>query len=539
MSFDPLHRTAAFNALKTQAIRIEQPEYHLRNLMHSPQRFTDYSIALEGGSKGFFFDYSRQRMDDPIFTGLLSLAQQSGAQNIFSKMCAGKKVNVTEDRPALHTLSRLPAEKITDPGLADKKADLDHVDAQVKEYSDQVRSGEIRGTTQKQFTHAVVVGIGGSYLGCEFVYTALRQSLRPQIALRFLSNVDVDNFKAVKDHVDIESTLWIIISKSYSTPETLANQRQARALLEAHGLDPKDHLVTVTAKEDAAEGHTFAMFDYIGGRYSVSSAVGGLPLSIAFGHDVFDCFLQGCHAMDEHALNAPPDKNIPLVSALINIWNTQFLKYVAKAIIPYSFSLSKLPAHIQQLYMESIGKCVTWKGEPLDEPAGCIIFGEPGSNAQHSFFQLAHQGKGFPVEFIGVLNPGFQNDYKSPGHITNHQELWANLLAQAKALAEGKPTVSPERIFPGNRPSTMIVLEDLSPWSIGCLTAYYEAKTVLEGFILGVNPFDQFGVELGKTLAREFRKKIDQTSAQSETDPELNEADAFYLNALSKGTLAP
>ncbi|MCG8563648.1 MAG: glucose-6-phosphate isomerase [Desulfobacterales bacterium] len=477
-------------------------------------------------------------MDDIVFSQLMDLADQSGALNLFAHMCKGFKVNTTESRPALHILSRLPSALADDSPLENKKSELNRVQDAISQYTRKVRDGRITGTTGKSFKHAVVVGIGGSYLGCEFVYTALRQGIKPEIALHFLSNVDIDNFQTVLDAIDPEETLWIIISKSYSTPETLANQAQVLELLDRKGLSPKDHLVTVTAKKDAAQGQTFFMFDYIGGRYSVSSAVGGLPLCLAYGDRVFEAFLKGCHDMDEHALTAPARDNIPLIAALINIWNSQFLGYSAKAIIPYSYSLSKLPAHIQQLYMESLGKCVTCEGEFLPAPAGSIVFGEPGSNAQHSFFQLAHQGKGFPIEFIGVLKPGFAGEQHKADHITNHQELWANLMAQARALAMGKESQSPERTFSGNRPSSILVIEDLSPWSIGCLTAYYEAKTVMEGFIMGVNPFDQFGVELGKSIAGEIREYIKDRNQDKMPRHCPDPATEFYLNAVFRGSLS-
>ncbi len=537
MAFEPLYKTPIFPQLKQKAEHSDYPSMTLQHLMAAPQRFSSFTKSFSNGSHRFFMDFSRQRMDEETFDLLIKMADQTGGLNLFRQMTRGKTVNVTEGRPALHTLTRIRLSSALGTPLEEKKRQLDQVNEQIVTFSNQVRTGEICGSTGKKFTHAVVVGIGGSYLGCEFVYTALRQTIRPKISLHFLSNVDIDNFSAVSDQVDPETTLWIIISKSYTTPETLANQSQVLSLLGQRGLDPKDHLVTVTANQEAAQGQTFHMFDYIGGRYSVSSAVGGLPLSLAFGHAVFEEFLQGCHHMDTHTIQAEPRNNIPLLAALINIWNTCFLGYSAQAIIPYSYSLSKLPAHIQQLHMESLGKCVTCQGDPLPTPVGSIVFGEPGSNAQHSFFQLAHQGKGFPIEFIGVLKPGYNGPQHKTDHITNHQELWANLLAQAKALALGMETRSPERIFPGNRPSTILVLEDLSPWSVGCLTAYYEAKTVLEGFMLGVNPFDQFGVELGKSIAQDLREEMKAENQNPGGKTRRDPVTAFYIEGVCKGSL--
>jgi glucose-6-phosphate isomerase len=280
------------------------------------------------------------------------------------------------------------------------------------------------------------------------------------------------------------------------------------------------------------------MFDFIGGRYSVTSAVGGLPLSLAFGFDVFYEFLKGCHAMDLHALNAPEEKNIPLIAALISIWNSNFLDYPAQAIIPYCTALSNLCPHVQQLYMESLGKGVALDGKMIDHRTGVIIFGEPGTNAQHSFFQFAHQGSPFPIEFIGVINPVYKKLQARSKGVYNHQELWANMIAQAQALALGKDDDDKAKYFTGNRPSSTIVINDLSPESIGLLLSFYEARTVYEGFMLNVNPFDQFGVELGKKLASDIRehinkKNMDETYGFQSLDP----AAKFYLDILFKGSL--
>jgi glucose-6-phosphate isomerase len=275
------------------------------------------------------------------------------------------------------------------------------------------------------------------------------------------------------------------------------------------------------------------MFDFIGGRYSVSSAVGGLPLSLALGYDVFERFLDGCRCMDTHVLESPAEKNIALTAALISIWNTVYMAYPAQAIIPYASRLARLSPHVQQLYMESIGKSVSTEGSPLTQPAGTIIFGEPGTNAQHSFFQLAHQGKAFPIDFIGVKSPGYTGLQAKSNGVTNHQELWANLLAQAGALALGRSADDPARNFDGNRPSTIITIDNLEPESVGMLLSFYEARTVLEGFILGVNPFDQFGVELGKVMAGDIRKEM----AAKNQDPLYtfacaSKTDNFYLDLL-------
>jgi glucose-6-phosphate isomerase len=266
--------------------------------------------------------------------------------------------------------------------------------------------------------------------------------------------------------------------------------------------------------------------------------VGALPLSLAFGFDVFNRFLKGCHAMDVHAQDAPVEKNIPLTAALISIWNSNFLNYPAQAIIPYCSALSGLAPHVQQVYMESLGKGATCDGEPIDYPTGVIIFGEPGTNAQHSFFQLAHQGTPFPIEFIGVVKPVYAGAPAKSKGVTNHQELWANMIAQAQALAQGKTDDNPAKYFSGNRPSSTLLINDLTPESIGMLLSFYEARTVYEGFILGVNPFDQFGVELGKVLASGIREKIRRRNdEETDVSGSLDPAVKFYLDTLFKGCL--
>jgi glucose-6-phosphate isomerase len=392
------------------------------------------------------------------------------------------------------------------------------------------------------FRHVVVIGIGGSYLGTEFVASALSFLADKNIEIMFLSNVDIHNFGKIASIIDVERTLWIVISKSYTTAETMANANQVRSFILEKGLDPAKHFVTVTSKGSPGDDpdnpvlSSFHMFDFIGGRYSVTSAVGGVPLSLYLGYKRFERFLKGAEEMDLHVQNARENENIPLVSALISVWNNNFLGYPAQAIIPYASPLSKLAAHIQQLSMESNGKSVTKDGNRLDEPTGGIIFGEPGTNAQHSFFQLAHQGRPFPIDFIGVIHPHYKQYQNQSKGVTNHQELWSNLIAQPTALAQGKEDANPAKSFSGNRPSSTILLKDLSPENIGRLLALYEAKTVFEAFIWDINPFDQFGVELGKILATDIRKEMAMKNQdKSNTFENVDPITKFYLNTLFPG----
>ncbi|MBU1161496.1 MAG: glucose-6-phosphate isomerase, partial [Proteobacteria bacterium] len=409
----------------------------------------------------------------------------------------------------------------------------------IKTFVSTIHEGKIAGSTGKPFNTVVVIGIGGSYLGTEFVANALHALGDKNMKMMFLSNVDIHNFGKIASVIDVERTLWIVISKSYTTAETMANVNQVRAFIKEKGLDPAKHFVTVTSKgspgDDSANPvlSSFHMFDFIGGRYSVTSAVGGVPLSLYLGYERFERFLKGAEEMDLHARHATERENIPLVAALISVWNNNFLGYPAQAIIPYASPLSKLAAHIQQLSMESNGKSVTKDGNPLNEPTGGIIFGEPGTNAQHSFFQLAHQGRAFPIDFIGVIHPHYNQYQNQSKGVTNHQELWSNLIAQPTALAQGKKDANPAKSFSGNRPSSTILLNDLSPENIGRLLAFYEAKTVFEAFIWGINPFDQFGVELGKILATDIRKEMAMKNQdKSHTFENVDPITKFYLDTL-------
>lgn len=496
--------------LQQQAQKIAQPQYHLRHLIGSDHRLEHYSAR----GAGLLLDYSRQRLDDDARQLLLGLDQQLLLRERFSHMVQGDILNLTEKRAVLHTAARRFGNHAIMVNGRNVMGDIERVRNQIRQFTAQIHTGEIKSASGKPFSHVVVIGIGGSYLGTEFVSTALAADANKGLTLHYLSNVDINNFGAVVNTIDPQTTLWVVISKSYTTAETSANTLQAEQFMRDNGIDPAKHMVTVTSKGSPGDDpdrpvlQTFHMFDYIGGRYSVTSAVGGVPLSLYLGYEQFESLLKGAEEMDQHALHAPVERNLPLIAALISVWNTTYLKYQQQAIIPYAAPLSKLAPHVQQLNMESNGKAVDTSGRPLDEPAGMIIFGEPGTNAQHSFFQLAHQGRPFPIDFIGVKTPQYtQYEAQSKG-VTNHQELWANMLAQAQALAVGHENEDLARHFSGNRPSSTIVLDDLRAKNIGRLLGFYEARTVYEGFIWGINSFDQFGVELGKSVANGLRSQM-------------------------------
>lgn len=542
MSDSALTQLPIWQQLKDKAAAMDLPRHHLKHLITAPGRLEGFSAT----GAGLFFDYSRQRVDGQVMDLLIKLAEQRQVGQRFAAMVSGAMMNVTEKRAALHTVTRqfggdpviLDGENVTATNAA--------IRDQVARFTADVHAGRIKGSTGKAFKDVVVIGIGGSYLGAQFVAEALKGHADKGIKLHFLANVDPDNFGEIAAAIDPEATLWVIISKSYTTAETLANTVLAYDLMKAKGLDPAKHVVTVTAKGSPGDDPanpvlaTFHMFDYIGGRFSVTSPVGGVPLSLYLGWDRFEAFLKGAEQMDRHALTAPPRQNLPLLAALVSIWNANFLGYAAQGIIPYAAALQKLAPHVQQLNMESNGKAVTAGGEPLDVATGPILFGEPGTNAQHSFFQLAHQGRPFPIEFIGALKPQYEPLACLSKGVNNHQELWANLLAQPMALALGKDDDNPAKRFAGNRPSSTLILPDLGPASIGKLLAFYEHRTVFEAFVWGINPFDQFGVELGKKLASGIRdamarKNADPGHGFDQTDP----INRFYLEMLFAAKAAP
>jgi len=528
----------AWKNLARHADIISRPEKHLKHLLKEKDRLINFSL----NGAGIFYDFSRQRLDHRVMDLLFELAESCGLKQKFIAMVSGEKINTTENRAALHTAARNFLENPIFVDGKDVMPEIRRVRDDIKLFASKVHAGKITGSTGKPFKHVVVIGIGGSYLGTEFVAQALDPLADKNIEIMFLSNVDINNFGSIASTIDPETTLWIVISKSYTTAETMANTKQAYAFMTEKDLDPAQHFITVTSMGSPGDDpsnpvlSSFHMFDFIGGRYSVTSAVGGVPLSLYLGYERFERFLKGAQDMDFHAQDSPVEENIPLIAALISIWNNNFLGYPAHAIIPYASPLSKLAAHIQQLNMESNGKSVTQKGEPLDESSGNIIFGEPGTNAQHSFFQLAHQGRPFPIDFIGVINPHFKQ-YKSQSKgVTNHQELWSNLIAQPQALAMGKEDKNPAKSFSGNRPSSTLILNDLSPENIGRLLSFYEAKTVFEAFVWNINPFDQFGVELGKTLATNIRKQMVIKNQSSEhLFNDVDPITRFYLETLFSG----
>jgi glucose-6-phosphate isomerase len=484
-------------------------------------------------------DLSKNLVTDDIVAALVRLAEQTGVARRFAAMLAGEHINTTEDRAVLHTALRRPAG--ASPALVvdgqDVDADVQAVLERMTAFADRVRSGQWRGATGKRVTHIVNIGIGGSDLGPVMIYEALLPYADAGIQALFVSNIDPTDLAQTTADLDPETTLFIVASKTFTTLETLTNARLARdwlwSGLEAAGaIDGSEqaktdavahHFVAVsTALDKVAEfgidpANAFGFWDWVGGRYSVDSAI-GLSLAIALGPAVFGELLAGFHAVDEHVATQPLASNVPVLMGLLNIWYTNFLGAQSHAILPYAQQLHRFAAYLQQLTMESNGKSVRWDGSPVTTDTGEVFWGEPGTNGQHAFYQLIHQGtRLIPADFIAFVNPAY------PLHDDGrdvHGLFLANFLAQTKALAFGKtaeevtaegtegPLVA-ARTFAGNRPTTSIFAAALTPRVLGELVALYEHITFTQGVVWGVNSFDQWGVELGKQLALQIAPALE------------------------------
>ena len=500
---------------------------HLRQLFAAdPLR----GERLTAEAAGIYLDYSKHRINDETIRLLVRLAQECGLRERIAAMFRGEPINVTENRAVLHTALRAPeSEQVVVDGV-DVVPDVHAVLRRMAAFSRQVRSGEWRGHTGKCIRNVISIGIGGSDLGPVMAYEALRHYSQRDMTFRFISNVDGTDFEEATRDIDPAETLCIICSKTFTTLETLTNAHAARDwCLHALG-DEKavaKHFVAVSTNATGVvefgidADHMFGFRDWVGGRYSMDSAI-GLSTMLAIGSDNFHAMLAGFHAMDEHFRTAPLECNLPALMGLLAIWNTNFLDASTVAVLPYEQYLKRFPAYLQQLTMESNGKHVTLDGARVDYATGPIYWGEPGTNGQHSFYQLIHQGtRLIPCDFIGfcqALNPlGDQHDL-----------LMANLFAQSEALAFGKTAdevkaegtpaaLAPHRTFEGNRPSTTILAERLDPHTLGALVALYEHSVFVQGVIWNIDSFDQWGVELGKALAARTAAEI-----ASRNDPELS-----------------
>ncbi|KAI3431268.1 hypothetical protein D9Q98_004329 [Chlorella vulgaris] len=528
----PIAYSPEWMALREHTKEVES--LHLRDLLVDEER-TD-SLVRE--HNGLYVDFSRQNVTETTMQLLLNLAERAKLRTKMNAMFAGEHINNTEDRAVLHTALRMPRDEEVYVEGENVVPDVWSVLDKIKDFSDRVRDGEWLGATGKPLTDVVAIGIGGSYLGPLFVHTAMQfdepcKELARGRRLRFLANVDpVDVAKALNG-LNPETTLVIVISKTFTTTETMLNARTVRTWLTAElGQEAvAKHMVAVSTNLKLVREfgidpeNAFGFWDWVGGRYSVTSAVGILPLALQYGFEKMEEFLQGAHDIDCHYRDAPFQDNIPVLMGLLSIWNSTFLGRSSVAVLPYCQALAKFPSHIQQVAMESVGKQVSVDGEPLPFKAGEIYFGEPGTNGQHSFYQLIHQGRVVPCEFIGVVKSQ-QSVYLKGELVSNHDELMCNFFAQADALAIGKDSVTlraenvpeyliPHKTFSGNRPSTSLLLPSLSPYRVGQLLALYENRVATQGFMWNVNAFDQWGVELGKVLASRVRTMMHTARTRS------------------------
>ena len=501
---------------------------HLRDLFaEDPRRGTE--LVVTAGD--LYLDYSKNRLTRETVRLLAALAERVGLRERTEAMFRGEHINATEDRAVLHVALRDPATRGLVVDGQDVNAEVHEVLGRMADFADRVRSGAWTGHTGERIRTVVNIGIGGSDLGPAMAYRALRDYSDRSLAFRFVSNIDPTDLAEATRDLDPATTLFIVASKTFTTQETLTNAKEARRwLLEGLGGDEKavaQHFVAVsTNAEKVAEfgidtQNMFGFWDWVGGRYSFTSAI-GLSLMVAIGPEQYRELLDGFHTVDEHFRTAPYEENLPALLGLISVWYVDFFGAQSQAVLPYSQYLARFPAYLQQLCMESNGKSVTLDGSPVDVATGEVVWGEPGTNGQHAFYQLLHQGTVLvPADFIGFAQPNHDLDGM-------HDLFLANFLAQPRALAFGRtaeevaaegtaPDVVPHKVMPGNHPSNAIVAPKLTPSVLGQLVATYEHRVFTQGVVWGINSFDQWGVELGKVMANQLAPKL-----QSESAPEYD-----------------
>jgi glucose-6-phosphate isomerase len=499
----------------------------------NPARFNQFSIE----AAGLLLDYSKNRVDATTMALLTDLADSAGLEQAIAAMFAGESINNTKQRPALHVALRSPAR------ASDYEQAVHETLDKMAAFVNAVTGYEWRGFRGDPITDVVNIGIGGSDLGPSMVYTALANYHLDGIRCHFVSNVDPNHLEQTLENLEPATTLFVIASKSFTTLETSLNAQAARRwFLEANPdeADLTKHFVAVSSNTDKArafgiaEENIFPLWDWVGGRYSLWSAI-GLPVALGIGMDNFRPLLAGAHAMDTHFRTASIHENLPVIMALLDCWTLNFFDAESKAVLPYSQSLHLFPAFLQQLDMESLGKSVTRDGEPVTTATGAIVWGSAGTNGQHSFHQLLHQGTHLvPVDFIAVANSDSPNREQ-------HRQLLANCFAQSQALMNGKSlaqameellkqgmdeksaaTLAPHKVVPGNRPSNTLLLESLTPEALGSLIATYEHKVYAQSVILGINAFDQWGVELGKVLSTDIFDALNREEVASDFDASTN-----------------
>jgi len=519
MIFTSLSSSPAFPQLAQHLQSMREQDLRISSLFdQDPERFAHFSLS----ASGVFLDYSKNQITQKTLELLCDMARQCQVETQRDAMFAGAKINSTENRSVLHTALRTPRNQPKIVDGVDINADIHAVLDRMQAFVEKIHTGAWRGASGKVITDVVNIGIGGSDLGPKMVSQALRCFAHPGIRCHFVSNVDGHDLDAVLQQVDPETTLFVVASKTFTTAETMLNANSARSwfLRRFAEADLPLHFVAVTTNISAANHfgiaaeNCFGFWDWVGGRYSLWSAI-GLPIALALGFAHFRALLDGAYAMDRHFQEAPLEKNMPVLMALIGIWNRNFLEYESLSIAAYHQDLGAFPSYLQQLDMESNGKSTNQQGQAVPIATGPIIWGNVGTNAQHAYFQLLHQGSDItPVDFIATLKPM----HVLPEH---HRMLLANCFAQSQALMKGKTAQAVQqemqaqgvdekqilelvahRTFAGNRPSNTLLLDQLDPASLGAMIALYEHKVAVQGFCWGINSFDQWGVELGKVLAK-------------------------------------
>ena len=472
------------------------------------ERVKKYSVPM---AAGMAYNYAAKQVDENVLSALEKLAEEAQLTEKYKALYNGEVINTGEKRLVLHQLTRGQLGDAVVADGVDKRAFYVEQQDKIAEFANKVHAGEITNAAGEKFTTVVQIGIGGSDLGPRAMYLALENWAKKnntfKMEAKFISNVDPDDAAAVLNSIDVAHSIFVLVSKSGTTLETLTNESFVKDALKNAGLDASRHMIAVTsetsplAKSDDYLA-AFFMDDYIGGRFSSTSAVGGAVLSLAFGPEVFAQFLEGAAEEDKLAMNTDLRENPDMLDALIGVYERNVLGYPATTVLPYSQALSRFPAHLQQLDMESNGKSVNRFGEPVDYVTGPVIFGEPGTNGQHSFYQLLHQGTDIiPLQFVGFKNSQIGTDVVIQGS-TSQQKLCANVVAQIVAFACGKADENRNKNFEGGRPSSIIVGESLTPQALGALLAHFENKIMFQGFVWNVNSFDQEGVQLGKVLAK-------------------------------------
>jgi glucose-6-phosphate isomerase len=504
------------------AHKVAMEDFSLRSALNTPNRFNEFSFSFEN----ILFDFSKHIITAETTTLLLNLAKAMNVEVMRDAMFAGEKINNTEGRAVLHTALRAPQNTVVKMDGENVIPFVHSVLNQMKIFSEAVRNGVHTGYTNKKITDVVNIGIGGSDLGPRFVVDAL-SDFQSALKIHFVSNVDGFDMSSTLKNLNPETTVFIIASKTFTTEETMLNAKVARGWFLEKAPDEAiaKHFVALSTNREAVlkfgilENNMFPFRDWVGGRYSLWSSI-GLSIALAIGFENFRSLLDGAYAMDEHFKTAPLNKNIPVIMGMLGVWYRNFWDYPAHLLLPYDTRLGKIAKFTQQMDMESNGKSVDRDGKAVKYSTGPIIFGEPGTDSQHSFMQFVHQSPTpIPADFIICKKPHHNLD-------DNHKSLMANFLAQTRALAIGQTLEEAKgdasRVFSGNRPTTSIILPELTPYTLGVLIAAYEHKVFVQGIIWNLNSFDQPGVELGKILAKPIRAQLDNFVAESNFDSSTN-----------------